>query len=880
MSSTVSFLVTTACAICVFAAPAGAHGFGQRYDLPLPLSLYLYGTAAVVVVTFVIIGLFVRHHGEVPHRPRHDLLAHAAGKIVAHSSVILLLRLIAAGLFVVTVTAGFIGDQNPYRNIAPTMVWIIVWVGIAYISAFVGDLWALINPWRTLFDGAAWMYRRVTNEGEFSYRLPYPPSLGVWPAVVLLLMFSWIELVYPAPAVPAHIACLAIGYSVVTWAGMILFGHDTWIRHGEVFSVFFGTFARFAPTEARPGPRPELTLRPFGAGLLDSRSASLSIMAFVLLLLSTVLYDGFLNTPEWTMLESAIGALVRSPGEFELIAVRSIGLFAFWLLFLGAYLLIAAMMSAAAGGSRSPREVAQHFAFTLIPIAIGYHVAHYLVFLLVQGQYVIPLISDPFGWGWDLFGTAGYRVDIAVIGARFAWYTAVAAILVGHMISVYLAHITAMREFEPRRMTLRSQIPLTALMVLFTFISLSILAEPIVERREPARPSAVATADIAIPSDAVLPEPGTGRLQPVGPDKFAKSKLTYRVLGSAFHDGAKTSVADILYAYMFAYRWGTQGDGSNSHYDPHVDSATASMRRQLAGLRVMGSDAVSKSFRIGDVNFVRELITIEVYATVTPKDPERDADVEPPWSTLPWHLIALMEEAVARGWGAFSRAEATRRGVAWLDLVRSERTNAQLASLVETFEREGFRPLALQSLVSTEEARKRWTALAAFYKAHGHFLVTNGPYQVKRWSAETVTLDAFRDLTYPLGVGSYDAYAVPRRGYITDVEEEKGRFNLSGDIETVVKFARSYRIERAPIKTTSRDVLKRAAPECRYVVIDAKGGVTLAGTVALDDGVTFQIDLNGKLPAGDYTMMALIMVGGNAANAAIRRIPVQIASGG
>jgi hypothetical protein len=869
-----------AMAVCALASPANAHGFGQRYDLPLPLYLYLYGTAAVVVATFVLVALFVRRTGRTTRRPRLDLLDYAPGKIIAQPGVILVLKLLAVGLFAVTVAAGFIGNQNPYLNIAPTMVWIIVWVGFAYVSAFLGDFWTLINPWRTIFDGVAWMYRRVGIGSEFSCRLPYPAAFRIWPAVALLLMFSWIELVYPTPAVPAHLACFAVGYSVLTWAGMILFGRDAWIRHGEVFSVFFGTFARFAPTEARTDPPPELILRPFGAGLLDNRSTSLSTTAFVLMLLSTVLYDGLLNTPEWTLLESAIGAIFRTPGEFELIAVRSAGLLAFWLLFLGAYTLIAAMMSAAAGGSRSPCEIAQRFAFTLIPIAIGYHLAHYLVFLLVQGQYIIPLISDPFGWGWDLFGTAGYRVDIAVIGARFAWYTAVAAILVGHMISVYLAHIVAMREFEPRRATLRSQIPLTALMVLFTFISLSILAEPIVERREPARPSAVATADIAIPSDAILPEPGTGRLQPVGPDKFAKSKLTYRVLGSAFHDGAKTSVADLLYAYMFAYRWGTQSDGSNSHYDPYVDFATASMRRQLAALRLMGSDAVSRSFRIGDVNFVRELFTIEVYATVTPEDPERNADVEPPWSTLPWHLVALMEEAVARGWGAFSKGEAMRRGVAWLDLVRSKQINAQLASLVETFEHEGFRPLALQSFVSAEEARKRWAALAAFYRAHGHFLVTSGPYQVKRWSAETVTLDAFRDLTYPLGVGSYDAYAVPRRGYITNVTREKGGVSLSGDIETVIKFARSYRIERAPIKSISRDVLKRATPECRYVVIDDKGGVVLAGTVALDDGVTFQIKLNGKLPTGDYTIMALIVVNGNAANAAIRRIPVQIAPGG
>jgi hypothetical protein len=879
ISGTIPFLVTAASAVCALAAPASAHGFGQRYDLPLPLSLYLYGTAAVVVVTFVIIGLFVRHGAEARHRPRLDLLGHAAGKIIAHPGVILLLKPVAAGLFVVTVTAGFIGDQNPYRNIAPTMVWVIVWVGIAYVSAFVGDLWALINPWGTIFDGAAWLYRRVGGR-EFSYRLPYPAVLGVWPAVVLLLVFSWIELVYPTPAVPTHIACFTAGYSVLTWTGMTLFGRETWMRHGEVFSVVFGTFARFAPTEARTGPRPELILRPFGAGLLDGRSASSSMTAFVLLLLSTVLYDGLLNTPEWTILENAFGALLGSPGGFKLIAVRSAGLVAFWLLFLGAYTLIAAMMSAASGGIRSPREIAQHFAFTLIPIAIGYHLAHYLVFLLVQGQYIIPLISDPFGWGWNLFGTAGYRVDIAIIGARFAWYTAVTAVLVAHMISIYLAHMVAMREFEPRRATLRSQVPLTALMVVFTFISLSILAEPIVERREPARPSAIATADIAIPSDAVLPEPGTGRLQAVGPDKFAKLKLTYRVLGSAFHDGTKTGVADLLYAYIFAYRWGTQNDASNGHYDPHVDSTTASMRRQLAGLRAIGSDAVSRSFRIGDVNFVRELFTIEVYATTAPEDSERDAVAGSPWSTLPWHLIALMEEAVGHGWGAFSKAEATRRGVEWLDLVRSEQMNTRLASLVETFEREGFRPVALQSLVSADEARRRWAALATFYKVHGHFLVTNGPYQVKRWSAEAVTLEAFRDLTYPLGVGSYDAYAVPRRGYITNVEQEKSRIRLSGDIETIVKFARSYRIERVPMQSVSRDALKRAAPECRYVVINDKGSVVLAGVAALDDAVTFQIDLSGKLPTGDYTIMALVAVNGNAMNAAIRRIPTRIVSGG
>src|SRR4029453_19651664 len=156
-----------------------AHGFGQRYDLPLPLSLYLYGPRGVIAVTFLIVGFFVRHAPAARRRPRPDLLSHGAGKIIAHPGVILSLKLLAAGLFVVTVTAGFIGDQNPYRNIAPTMVWIIVWVGVAYMSAFVGNLWALINPWRTFFDGAGGLKRGLG--GKLCTPCPYPGAFGFGP---------------------------------------------------------------------------------------------------------------------------------------------------------------------------------------------------------------------------------------------------------------------------------------------------------------------------------------------------------------------------------------------------------------------------------------------------------------------------------------------------------------------------------------------------------------------------------------------------------------------------------------------------------------------------------------------------------------------------
>jgi hypothetical protein len=866
-----------ALAVALLSTPADAHGFGQRYDLPIPLSFYLVGVAAAVVVSFIIVALFVRPVPRERAYARVDLLATGWVRWIASPALAQLLKLLALAVFIVVIVAGFRGDQNPYKNIAPTTVWVIGWVGLAYVSAFVGDVWALINPWRTIFETIETIYRGITRRPELSFDLPYPAALGVWPAFALLLAFSWIELVSPNPALPQFIAFLTIAYSVLTFAGMFAFGCERWLANGELFTLVFGTFARFAPIEPRTAPRPGLWLRPFGAGLLDSSAVSTSMMAFVLLLLSTVLYDGALATPEWGKLESAIAAHfapLAALGDFKLMAIRTAGMVVLWLIFFGAYVGVGAIMSAVTGRRLPPFVVARHFALTLVPIAIGYHLAHYLTFLLIQGQYIIPLASDPFGFGWDLFGTAGYRVDIAIVDARFAWYTAVTAILLGHVAAVYLAHLKAMAVLDSRAAALRSQVPLTALMVGYTFVSLTILAEPIVERRAPAQPVEVA-ADIDVPTDALLPEAGSGALRPVGAGKVARQKLTYRMLGSAFHDGTRTNAVDLLYSYMFAYRWGAGGNGdAQLSSDPVVAAATAVMRARLIGVRVVGTDTTSKSFRVGDFEFVRELLVVEVYTSTPQVDPEQDAVIAPPWSTLPWHLVVLMEEAVERGWAAFSQIEAQRRGVEWLDLVRSQAISKQLAALVETFARDGYRPERLKPLVSAEDARKRWAALAAFYREHQHFLVTNGPYRLKGWSATGVTLEAFRDLSYPLGVGSYDAYAIPRRGYITKVQQDGARIRLSGDIEIVQKHMRSYDIVRQPMPTIAADLLKRAAPECRYIVTDGDGRVVLAGQIPLGAEASFELNLD--LPAGRFTLAAEIVVNANAMNADIRRIPIEI----
>lgn len=856
-----------AAALCA-GAPAHAHGFGQRYELPLPLDLYVFGAAAVVALSFAVFSLLVRRAPASRPQRRFDLLAGPIGRIIGSPAVIMALRLAVLALLLIAIAAGLFGDPNPYRNIAPTLVWIVFWVGVAYVSAFVGDIWALVNPWRTIFDGAEWLMRRL-GRGAPELNTPYLEALGVWPAALLLFAFAWTELIDPNAGSPRHIANLIIAYSTLTLAGMFVFGRDVWLRHGEVFSVVFGTLARFAPTEARGG---SLYLRPYGAGLIEGEPVSTSMVAFVLLLLATVLYDGLIGTGEWALLEDALRGHIPGIGTA---ALRTAGLLVFWLIFLAAYLGICAAMSALAAGDPPPLAVARHFVLTLVPIAIGYDVAHYFVFLLVQGQYLIPLLSDPLGRGWDLFGTAGYRVDVALAGARFSWYLALGAIVAGHVFSVYLAHRRAIDVFAHARLAL-TQTPLTALMVVYTFVGLSIVAQPIVESGLAREPAATATGTVAIPTDAVLPDAQSGELRPVGAGGSARLRLAYKVLGSAFHDGGKTGAADLLYAYAFAYRWGEPANRERGDYDPDVDAATALLRRHLLAVRVGGVDAASRSFRVGDVDFVREVLSVEVYLSAAPEEPEWSALIAPPFSTVPWTLLVLMEEAVTRGLTAFSESEARRRGVPWLDLARSPELNARLAALVTQFEREAFRPKALHALVAEGEARRRWAALAAFHKTHGHFLVTNGPYKLKDFTAQSATLEAFRDLTYPLGVGSYDAYAVPRRGFITRLDWNGERLTAGGDIEVVEKFQRSYRLVRTPLKSIPAAIRSRATPECRTIITDAQGRVVFSGTAAAGSDGDFAINLKSRLPAGRYTVSAMLVANGNAMNAEIRRIAIEI----
>lgn len=232
--------------------PALAHAFAQRYDLPVPLGLWVTGAALAVALSFALIGLFVRGTPGLRGSPRVNLLRWRWGRVLVHEYVRWGLQAASVALFLLVVAAGIVGHPNPTRNLAPTMVWILWWVGFAYLSALVGDLWAVVNPWATLFAWAEALYRRGADPDDaLALNRPYPLALGVWPAVGLFLAFAWVELISRAAIDPPLLTLAIAAYSLLTWTGMFVFGRAVWLRYGDPFSLAFGVLARFAPTEVR-----------------------------------------------------------------------------------------------------------------------------------------------------------------------------------------------------------------------------------------------------------------------------------------------------------------------------------------------------------------------------------------------------------------------------------------------------------------------------------------------------------------------------------------------------------------------------------------------------------------------------------------------------
>jgi hypothetical protein len=457
---------------------AEAHSFGTIYNLPIPFWMYAFAASATLALSFVMVGFFVTARNaqrnfrsvEIP-----DALPRAGWSILRGLSVLLLLMTMMTGLF---------GAQRPFNNFSLTFFWISFVLGFAYLTALIGDIYEFINPWRVLCD----LIGRL-RPTAFDGRMRYPAWLAYYPALALYMGFIWLELF--GHTTPRSLGLVLLGYSILNLAAAALFGAESWFRYGEFFAVFFRLLGKIAPiayTSRRPNGSPAMVrLRLPFVGLIEESADHPSILLFVLFMLSSTAFDGVHETLPWVQVfwkyaYPVLAWAIARPYAFF------VGLYYDWqwlmlglspFVYLAIYLFFIAVMKFLTGSERSLRDLALQLTYSLIPIALVYHISHYFALLFTDAPRLLPLISDPFAFGWDLFGTAKLLQQPITVPARIVWHAQLGSIVFGHLVSVYLAHAQALRLFPGRRKALLSQFPMLVLMVAFTTAGLWILSLPI-----------------------------------------------------------------------------------------------------------------------------------------------------------------------------------------------------------------------------------------------------------------------------------------------------------------------------------------------------------------------------------------------------------------
>ena len=452
------------------------HGFGTRYDLPASLWLYLFAAGGVVVISFVLVVVFAGEQvGEKAiwylRRELKFLLSIARSPwprvIGGLIGVLGLATIIVTGLF---------GSSRPELNPAEFLIWIYFWAGTVIVSGLVGNLWYLLNPFAAIYDA-------VTKLVRLGPVWKLPQRLGIWPAVLIYYSFACLELTTGMANRPYIAATAALAYASLTLAGMILFGRDEWLQRCEAFTVLFDIVGRFGPVEAGRDETGRITavyVRPWGVGLLKPAPSGWDRVVFVILMLSSLAFDGIEGTRSWADFTIATEPYWLPQGAFGFFLLKTVSVTLLTVAFL--LIFIAFMEMVIYFGKRRVdlMSTVSGFALTLVPIALVYNAAHNYYYAVVTAQALIPLLDDPLAKGWHLLpAVAAYKPSFALAQASTVWFAQIVLIVVGHVIAVYLAHLRAGERFRTAQNALLSQYPMLVLMVMYTMTSLWILAQPV-----------------------------------------------------------------------------------------------------------------------------------------------------------------------------------------------------------------------------------------------------------------------------------------------------------------------------------------------------------------------------------------------------------------
>ncbi|MEM9106980.1 MAG: hypothetical protein AAGC96_15095 [Pseudomonadota bacterium] len=458
-------------------APAAAHVSEQAFVLLLPTETYRAAGLSAVVASIVIVSIVKPAWMRVVFVPhRWNLFSgdlSTLGKNLATVTSLLALVLVISLILI-----GVAGTRDPLVNLLPLTIWTVWWMGIVMLHPVFGNLWSLINPW----TGAGRLaLGSLHRPGLFTM----PDRLESWLAVPILVVFFAFAIADPAPDDPARLANIVLGYLLLTFAGMALFGGRAWLSRCECFTLLFRLCASVAPVHISASGR-KIAFGVPGWFTLQARHLNYSVAFFALALLASGSFDG-VNETFWWLAQIGVNPLAF-PGRSSVIGQSVAGLLAANLLLFVIFWACVRIGYGLANRIDSPSQSPSfkllfcRLALTVVPIALAYHGSHFLVSFLVNGQYVIAALSDPLATGANYLGLENYQVTTGFLNStdsvRRIWLSQAGLIVFGHILAVLMAHATIARMFHSTRQLLLCHTPIALFMIAYTWFGLWLLAAP------------------------------------------------------------------------------------------------------------------------------------------------------------------------------------------------------------------------------------------------------------------------------------------------------------------------------------------------------------------------------------------------------------------
>ena len=492
----------------------------------IPDWLYYASIVIVMLISFIILEVFRKRSSDSMEYKKFELTRFRIVRFFFKSRAVQFsIRFIVTAFFFLIIYAGFYGNQHPGKNIAPTLTWNLWWIGLIFLILFFGKLWCYACPWDavTNFMTRLSVFKVKKNTINLGWKWP-KYFKNIYLAMIFFILLTWLELGYHVTMSPEATAALGLIMLSMVFLPGLLFEKKAFCQYGCLIGRISGLYAMFSPVEVRsrdkgickscktvdcymgndkgyacptnqnlkkmdvntyctmcaecfrtcPSDNVAFNVRPFGKDLLKTKSFRKDESYLSIILFSLTAFHGLTMTPVWKIFVQKLQAYFGS-GEITAFSVGMTICVLIPFILYGLFIYFSKLTANEKG--QGFWDLFIKFAYGLLPIALFYHIAHNVEHFFMEGQKLVVLISDPFGYGWDLFGTAGMQLS-PILSLQSVWYIQVILIIIGHVFGIIITHKHSYQIFESRSAAIKSQIPMIILMILFSVLSLWLVAQP------------------------------------------------------------------------------------------------------------------------------------------------------------------------------------------------------------------------------------------------------------------------------------------------------------------------------------------------------------------------------------------------------------------